>query len=162
MTKKIMSSIEYLKEYRENKDKYLPVIDHEKEYFPERNEFDDVNIGWSMGFIEDRPYFLECWATEGITMITVFVSAIGIENARPYELERMLIENKVYEPLDDYESPEECPRFNDDSGNTFFSINVLVGIEDEPAKITGGRLSPFSVLNEFNGYNSEEEYYSDN
>ena len=155
MSKDLKSAIECLKEYRENKDKYLPLIDHETEYFLSRTEFDDVNIGWDMGFIGDRPYFLECYAAEGITMITIFLSSIGLERASDYDLERLLIDNKIYEPLDDYESPE-CPRFLDDKGNEFFSVNVFVGFEDEPARVKGGRLTPFSVLNELNGYPKEE------
>ena len=67
-----MSAVECVKEYRDNKDKYLPLIDHETMTFETRNEFDDLNIGWNCGFIGNRPYFLECWATEGITMITIY------------------------------------------------------------------------------------------
>lgn len=156
MSKQIMSSIDCLKEYRENKEKYLPLVDHETKYFPDRNEFDDVNIGWDMGFIGERPYFLECWAAEGITMITIYLSTIGLERASEYDLERILIDNKIYEPLDDYESPE-CPRFHDSNDNEFFSINVVVGFEEEPAKIKGGRLASFSVLNELNGLTGEED-----
>ncbi len=156
MSKQIMSAIECLKEYRENKEKYLPLVDHDTHYFPERDEFDDVNIGWDMGFIGNRPYFLECYASTGITMITIFMSTSGLERATEYDLERILIDNKIYEPLENYESPE-CPRFYDDNDNEFFSINVVVGLEDEPDRIKGGRLTPFSVLNELNGLTGEEE-----
>ncbi len=87
-------------------------------------------------------------------MITVFLSTVGLERASEYDLERILIDNKIYEPLDNYESPE-CPRFFDENENEFFSINVVVGFEDESARIKGGRLTPFSSLNELNGYDKE-------
>ncbi len=48
MNNKMMSSIDCLKEYRDNKNKYLPLVSHETNYFLERNEFDDVNIGLDM------------------------------------------------------------------------------------------------------------------
>ena len=53
-----MNAIERLQEYRANKDKYLPLIDHEKQFFPGRAECGEVNIGWNCDFIGNRPYFL--------------------------------------------------------------------------------------------------------
>ena len=75
-----MNALDNLMEYRNNPEKYLPLIDHDSKFFPSREETDDVNIGWDCGFIGKRPYFLECWATDGITMITIFLSTTGIED----------------------------------------------------------------------------------
>ena len=85
-----MNAIDNLMEYRNNKEKYLPLIDHEKKFFPFREETDDVNIGWDCGFIGNRPYFLECWATTGITMLTIFLSTTGIEDYSVEDLEKLL------------------------------------------------------------------------
>ena len=116
-----MSAIERLQEYRANKDKYLPLIDHETWYFPDRTEFDDVNIGWNCDFIGNRPYFLECWASDGTTMITIFISTIGIEDYTLEDIEKLLInEAKVYSKLPGYIPPEIGPKFEDSTGNEFY------------------------------------------
>ena len=75
--------IAFLNEYLQHSDRYLPMIDHAWQIFPQRSEYGEVNIGWDAGLIaEKRPYFCECWA-EGYTvlrftpwiMITVLVSS---------------------------------------------------------------------------------------
>ena len=150
-----MNAIERLQQYRANKDRYLPLIDHETQYFPDRTEFDDVNIGWNCDFIGNRPYFLECWATSGITMITIFISTIGIEDYTLEDMENLLInEGKVYSKLPGY-IPPEIGRFTDSSGNEFYSVNIVAGEEDEPAQIDGARICSFNLLNAFNGFDPE-------
>ena len=147
-----MTGMDALKEYRANKSSYLPMVDHETKCFETRDEFDDVNIGWNCGFIGNRPYFAEVWATTGITMLTVFISTIGIEDYTPKDLERLLIEDAgYYAPKEGYIPVEFVPQYTDDNGNEFFSVNVVVGEEDEPAVITGARAYPFTILNELNG-----------
>ncbi len=148
------NAVECLMEYRNHRQDYLPLIDHEKRYFADREpDTGDINIGWDCGFIGKRPYFLECWAPEGLTMITVFVSTTGIEDSTIEELERMLIEADIYSKKEGYRSSEIAPKFCDSNGNEFFSINIVVGINDEPALIDGGgNLSSFGRLNELNGY----------
>ena len=151
-----MNAIERLKEYRANKDKYLPLIDHETQFFPDRTEFDDVNIGWNCDFIGNRPYFLECWATCGMTMITIFISTIGIEDCTLEEMEHLLIdEGKIYSKLPGYIPPEMGLKVADRNGNEFYSINIVVGTEDEPALIDGARICSFELLNELNGFNND-------
>ena len=157
MNNDVVSAIECLTEYRNHRDKYLPMIDHEKRFFKKVTNYDDINLGWYCGFIGERPYFLECWSPIGLTMITVFVSTIGIEDYTISELERMLIEEaKIYTKKDGYISPDLVPKVYDGNGNEFFSINILVGFDDEDAVIEGGgRLSSFRKLNELNGFPSE-------
>ena len=154
-----MNAIDNLMEYRNNKEKYLPLIDHETKPFAYRDKFDDVNIGWDCGFIGNRPYFLECWATTGITMMTVFLSTTGIEDYSVEDLEELLIdEAKIYSKKEGYKSPEFAPKPVDSNGNEFFSINIVVGVEDEPARINGGgHLVPFAELNKLNGYPEDYE-----
>ena len=148
-----MNAIERLQEYRTNREKYLPLIDHEMKYFPDRNEFDDVNIGWNCDFIGNRPYFLECWATDGMTMITIFISTIGIEDYTLEDMENLLIdEGKIYTKLPGYITPEMGHKVVDSLDNEFYSINIIVGLEDEPALIEGAPICPFDLLNEFNGF----------
>ena len=148
------SAAECLEEYRRNRGKYLPMVDHEKRYFPPESEFGDVNFGWDCGFIGDRPYFLECWSPRGMTMLTVFVSTDGIGEYTGRDLERLLIEEGgIYAKAGGYMSTDRIPKYRDGSGNEFFSSNIVVGIGDGPAVISGGgALSPFRTLNRMNGY----------
>ena len=151
-----MNAIERLQEYRANKDKYLPLIDHETQYFPDHTEFDDVNIGWNMDFIGNRPYFLECWAAGGTTMITIFLSTIGIEDYTLDEMENLLInKGKVYSKLPGYIPPEMGLKVGDTKGNEFYSVNIIVGFEDEPDLIDGASVISFDLLNELNGYDQD-------
>jgi len=157
-----MSAIERLQEYRANKDKYLPLIDHEAWYFPDRTEFGDVNIGWNCDFIGNRPYFLECWASDGTTMITIFISTIGIENYALEDIENLLInEAKVYSKLPGYIPPEIGPKFEDSNGNEFYSVNIIVGIDEAPALIEGAPICSFALLNELNGFDTDGKEEAD-
>lgn len=47
-----MECIEAIREYRDNKDKYLPLIDHEKKHFQSRVYYGDCS-GYFMN--ENRP-----------------------------------------------------------------------------------------------------------
>ena len=152
MNGKVCSAIDCLMEYRNNRDKYLPLIDHETSLFRRVTETDDINIGWDCGFIGNRPYFIECWSPGGMTMITVFISTIGIEDYSIPELEKLLIEDAgIYSKKEGYFSPTLVPKFCDSNGNEFFSINILVGMDDEDAVIEGGGyLTSFRDLNKLN------------
>ena len=145
-----MTGMDCIKEYRKNKDKYLPLIDHETWRFEDRTETGDTNIGWNCGFIGDRPYFLEAWATDGITLITVFVSTERIEDYTPDDVEKMLTDVAgIYSKKEEaYES--SIAKMFDGNGNEFFSVNVIVGLEDEPTVVESGVIHPFTLLNELN------------
>jgi len=51
------------------------------DYRPTRTrsaEEPSIDIGWGEGFLRDgRPYRVECWAEEGVTMLTYFFSTRG-------------------------------------------------------------------------------------
>ncbi len=146
-----MDGIQFLTHYRNTKDFYLPMVDHESMIFEDRSKSGQANIGWNCGSIGDRPYFLEVWAIDGFTVMTVFVSLIGIEDYTLDDMEKLLIEKGgIYSKKEGYLKPEYC-LFTDQSGNEFFSVNIVVGLDDAPAVIEGGRIYPFSELNRLNG-----------
>lgn len=65
-----MKPAAFLAQYRSHPEGRYPMCSHQFQVFPQRNEFGDVNIGWNCGMLDGtRPYFLECWATEGITVL---------------------------------------------------------------------------------------------
>ena len=158
----VKEKIKLLQVIRFNPEKILPVVDHAWKVFPDKDMgtqwYDDPehNIGWDAGFVDgNRPYFLECWATNGITMLTYFVSTIGIENATTEDLVKMLTDAGLFRLLDPENPRTSVMKFEDDHGNEFFSINVVVGVEDE-TYISGGRIYPFGPLNEYNSRKNKE------
>jgi len=145
-----LTGLNLVKDYRAHPEKYLPMIDH-TEHVPRRNEYGDVNIGWNAGLLEEnRPYFVECWAADGITMLTIFISTRGIEDKTPDELTKWFLDIGYFSFVDGGYQTAEIGTFTNPEGNTFFSINIAVGVEDEPARIEGAQIYPWSVLNSFN------------
>ena len=152
----VSEKIRFLEEYRTHPEKYLPMTDHAWKQFEKvdygENWYDDpwYNLGWDAGLAEgNRPYFLECWATCGITMLTYFVSMKGIEDASKEDLVRMLTEARLFRVVNPEGPGTAVMKFEDDHGNEFYSINVTVDVEDE-LYVEGGRWYPFGPLNEYN------------
>ncbi len=147
-----MKPIEFLDHYRNNMYFYLPMIDHERKYFPFRDEESgDINIGWDCGAIGRRPYFLECWSAESVTMITCFISMTGIEDYDAEDIEKMLTGAGIYSKKEGYMGADVLPVI-DSGDNCFFSVNIVVGREDEDAVIDGPVVYPYKWLNKHNGY----------
>ena len=155
--------IKLLSLFRLNPDKFLPVVDHAWKVFPDVNYgtewYDDkeVNIGWDAGLLEpDRPYFMEAWATCGITMMTYFVSVKGIEDATTEDLVKMLTDAGLLR-LPDPENPRtSVMKFEDSTGEVFYSINVTVGADDD-LYAEGGRYYPYGPLNKYNSRKKKAE-----
>lgn len=145
----VEEKIMVLEGYKANKGKYLPLVDHAWKRFETRTVTGDVNIGWDVGIVKDnRPYFCECWAT-GYTVLTYFISTIGIENYSVEQIEKMLSDAGIVR----YKLPRKyvtsVKKFYDGNFNEFFSINIIVG-DDEGTYVEGGNIFGFSKLNEFN------------
>ena len=159
---KAEDGIRFLKEYREHPEKYLPLIDHAWKCFVEKdrgqNPWDDpeYNLGWNAGVIGgNRPFFLECWATCGITMLTYFVSAKGIEDYGTDELLKMLEKARLVKVPDPENPRTTAVKVTDDHGNEFFSVNIVCGDEEE-TYTTGGEIYSFRILNAFNREGKEK------
>ena len=155
--------IELLKEIRDNPERYLPVVDHVWRVFPKKNMgtewYDDpeYNLGWDVGLLEgNRPYFMECWATCGITIVTYFISAEGIGDATAGDLETMLTDGaKLLRFLSPDHRHVSAKKFTDTRGNEFFSVNITVG-DEEGTYVDGAVSYPFSPLNELNKKTEKE------
>ena len=155
MSEKI-TGLEILKRYKSGETDWLPLIDLAFRIVPKTNKFGDVNIGWNAGLIDDnRPFYCECWATGGVTMLTLYVSTEGIEDYDAIQMEKLYTEIGYYKPKEGYEvkDPEGLMVFTDKNNNNFFAFSVVVGIDNEPTEITGAIIYPFSILNEFNSEN---------
>lgn len=153
MDLELKDQFELLTDIRINPDKYYPLVDHAEWHYESRTEDGDVNIGWNIGLVEgSRPWFGECWATEGITMLTYFISTRDIEDRTTEQLKAMLEEPGIVK----FANPERdntpaVKKLTDGKGNEFFSVNITVGVEDE-TYTTGdsGIVHKFRELNRFN------------
>lgn len=146
----MLSGLELIKSYRANPDKYYPMAYHMEEV-PGRNEYGEVNIGWNAGLLDKkRPFFVECWAVDQMTMLTVYFSTKKIEDMSAEELDRWLQDVGYYSNRNENHLVPTVNKFKKPDGDEFFSINIGVGIEDEPAWINGAPVIPWNVLNEYN------------
>ncbi len=141
---KEVNGIEFLKEYRAHPEKYMPLCSHQLKYFPpkEPDTWDpEYNVGWNAGIIEgNRPFFAECWATSGITILTYFVIAEGWEEFREKELLEKLAEADLIHVKDPIHLRTTAVNFQDKDGKSYFSINVTVGVENDINSYTRRRL----------------------
>ena len=146
-----MQGLDFLREYDKHYSLYLPLIDHAGQVFPKRDpKHGEVNIGWNCGLLHgNRPYFAESWAIDGITMLTIFISCIGLEMSLHGEIDQMLESAGLYRMLPGARRPAVIV-LQDKVGNSFYSVNVIVG-DDESVYVerTVGML-PFFLLNKYN------------
>ena len=96
-----------------------------------KEDFDQVDIGWNEGFLSDgRPYRMEAWAMDQITMVTYFFSTIEMENYTSDMFAGLLIKEGLIKKLSD-EIPVDADILTDVSGNKMWSVNVTIATEDE-------------------------------
>ena len=152
----VKKKLAFLKEIREDPGRYLPITEKAWNIFPKKDcgteWYDDpeYNIGWDAGLLEgNRPYFLECWATCGITMLTYFVSSAGMKRAGKKKLIRLLEDAGLLKILDPHNPRTSVMEFTEESGNSFYSVNIVAG-DEEHIYTDGGCFFPYEPLNEFN------------
>ena len=157
----VKEKIGFLEEYREHPEKYLPMTEYAWKHYEKAEYGEDwrddpwYNLGWDAGLLEgNRPYFMICWATCGITMLTYYVSAAGIEDYGEKELLQMLEKAKLVKVLDPEKPRTKAMKFTEDSGNEFFSVNITAGDEDG-TYVEGGTMYPLAALNRCNGNRKE-------
>ena len=140
--------MDLIRAYDEHPEKFLPMNKPDNEV-PPRNEYDETNIGWYAGLLDEkRPFFAECWAVDGMTVLTMFVSTLGIENETPEELEQRFLDRGYYRKREGADRAPAVRTFAAD-GNEFYSINVTVGVDDEPAVIEGASIFSWNVYNKY-------------
>lgn len=103
-------------------------------YVPRRRptpEDGSVDIGWDAGVLTDgRPWRAEAWAEAGVTVLTFFFSALGLEQATVAVLAGLL----AREGLIRYRTAPGRANgmlIDDASGNSLWSVSVVIGVDDE-------------------------------
>ncbi len=136
----------FLREYRANRDAWLPMVDHAEKGLSGQSAYGEHNVGWSAGaYDEVRPFFAECWAEDGVTVLTVYISALGMEDATADELVAHL-EEIGWLTCQEGSAPCECLRYEDKPGNVFHALNIRVG-DEEKTYIEGAVIYSYSMLN---------------
>jgi hypothetical protein len=92
-------------------------------------EGDDLDIGWNDGVLSDgRPYRVEGWAADQITLLTFFFSTAQIETYTNAHFIQLLEDEGLIEFSSDerYVAGEIV---EDPSGNSMWSVNVIIADE---------------------------------
>jgi hypothetical protein len=91
-----------------------------------------VDIGWCDGIMSDgRPFVAEMWAQDSISMLTIFFSSEGIERLASDQLKNMVVKEGLVTFRTEGDSYCEAAKYEDCAGKAMWSINIVVGSEDE-------------------------------
>lgn len=94
-------------------------------------------VGWAEGtFSDERPWRAEMWAEDQVCVLTFSFSTKGLEGASKDDLANLLEREGVI----GFTTPQRyasCTKFFDPSDNEMWSVNVVVG-DDEDTFIEGG------------------------
>lgn len=90
-----------------------------------------LDIGWAEGKLKDgRPYRAECWAEDGMTSVALFLSTIGLESSTDADFAALLETEGLVQFTGERRYVAAAP-FTDSSGNEMWSVNVVVGDDEE-------------------------------
>ena len=106
-------------------------------------EGDDLDIGWNDGVLSDgRPYRVEGWAADQITLLTFFFSTAQIETYTDAQFIKLLEDEGLIEFSSDqkYVAGEIV---EDASGNQMWSVNVVIADENNEFTKDSVSLKPY-------------------
>ena len=99
--------------------------------FVKSEENEAIDVGWNEGSLsDDRQYHVECWVEDQITMLTFFFSTVGIEKYSEKRLKDLLVEENLVQFIKN-DAPLSTMRITDAGGKELWSVNVVIGTEDE-------------------------------
>ncbi|MDO4961348.1 MAG: hypothetical protein Q4E57_05790 [Eubacteriales bacterium] len=151
-----LKGLDVIKAYRTGKTGWLPMRDKKEQVSSGMNEYDEYDIGWNAGVIDgNRPYFVECWHTSGITTLTIYVTTKDLGDLTHKQLADRFVEIGYYTPRENAYTPE-IRVIHDDDGNEYLSINIVAIYKDEPY-IEGGAIYDYYILNKYNRQSEKPE-----
>ena len=99
------------------------------------DENDQIDIGWNEGTLSDgRPYRIELWAQDQITSVTVFLATKGLEDYSNEQFAELLERERVVWWIPGAKKSAYAVPTTDSGGNSVWSINVVIGIDDQRAR----------------------------
>jgi hypothetical protein len=116
----------------------------QKPNFMKSEENDAIDIGWQEGILSDgRPYRAEAWCQDQVTFLTIFLSAIDLENARDADF-LVLLENERLVHFKDATGYPYARKVKDASGNEVWAITMVVGFDEQTFLEDNIPLRPYS------------------
>lgn len=113
------------------------------DYIPGSGAQDGIHdLGWAEGALSDgRPFRAECWTQDQITMLTFFFSVLECPIATNEEAAALLEREHLVVFL--AARYVQIGRVTDASGNDLWSVNVVMGDEDQLFARDSIALSPY-------------------
>ena len=100
--------------------------------FAKTADNDALDLGWHEGVLSDgRPFRAEYWCQDQISILTFFLSIVGLETASQADLAELLVREGLVAFKTGKAPHIQAMRWRDAGGNEMWSINVTVGNEDE-------------------------------
>lgn len=129
-----------------------PVPDRSKQKVNLVKDEDGVlDIGWCDGVMSDgRPFRAEMWAQEGVSALTIFFSTVGLDQADDAAAVQLVLSERLVTMRPGAEDRISAKVWTDDAGHSVWSVNVVVGYDDEEFTAGSVPLFPFSRTGEPN------------
>ena len=91
-------------------------------------------------------------------MLTYFISTKDLEGKPEEELVNMLLQAGIVKFTEENHRSVQVSTFTDSNGNEFYSVNIVVGVEDETYLThDSGKILPFKILNDLNVMYKEKQ-----
>lgn len=91
-----------------------------------------LDIGWNEGLLSNgRPYRLEYWTEDQVSSVTFFTSTSGLENCSNAQFADLLEREQVLRYRVGGRRSAAAMPFTDASGNSLWSVNVVVADDEE-------------------------------
>jgi hypothetical protein len=110
-----------------------------------------IDVGWCDGVLSDgRAFRAEMWAQDQVSMLTVFFSTIGLEALDAEAMKRFIEQERLVSFRSNCPSYCSAAVFIDDGGNKVWSVNIVVGDEDQTYIDNSVPIFPYSRVGEPN------------
>lgn len=91
-----------------------------------------LDIGWCDGVMSDgRPFRAEMWAQDGISALTIFFSTADLDPEDDAAAVRLAQKEGLVKMKAGAEDRISARTWTDDAGRVVWSVNVVVGYDDE-------------------------------
>lgn len=131
----------------------FPIPDRSKQtvHF-KKGEEGVLDVGWCDGVLSDgRAFRAEMWAQDQISMLTIFFSTVGMKELDAAAI-RQLVHKEQLVLFGENESQRHCTatKFTDDAGNEVWSVNIVVGDDENTFIRDSVPIFPYSKVGEPN------------
>jgi hypothetical protein len=130
----------------------FPIPDRTKQPVLSRKDEDGViDIGWCEGVLSDgRAFRAEMWAQDQVSSLTMFFSSIGLEDLDPEAMKRFVEQEGLVSFRSGGLGGFMAGLYIDDGGNQVWSVNIVVGADDETYIGNSVPIFPYSKVGEPN------------